>query len=91
MQYAHYEIGTRKDAEGNPLFLADGKIVGTVGEVKAVIERFEARAAPPRLPHAEDWQHIRDQEPATVADVKRMIAANNHAARKQVEAGGRFG
>lgn len=41
MDYAHYEIGTRHDDDGEPLLLADGKIVGTVAEVKALIERFE--------------------------------------------------
>ena len=30
MDYAHYEIGTKYDENGEPLFLADGKIVGTV-------------------------------------------------------------
>lgn len=42
MQYARYEVGCHFDADGSPLIVVDGKILGTVEQVKATIESFES-------------------------------------------------
>lgn len=54
MDYAHYEIGTKYDENGEPLFLADGKIVGTVAEVRALLDKF----SPPT-----GWETVRADDP----------------------------
>lgn len=41
MEQAGYEIGVRHNEAGEPLFYVDGKLLGTVPEVKALIRRFD--------------------------------------------------
>lgn len=41
MKHAHFEIGRHFDANRNPLFVVDGKILGTVDQVKALVETYE--------------------------------------------------
>lgn len=46
MQHARYEIGCHFDDKGKPLVVVDGKIFGTVDEVKKLIHMFEVEALP---------------------------------------------
>jgi|GEM_PF-5613974 len=46
MQHVRYEIGRHFDEKGNPLVVVDGKIFGTVDEVKKLIQTFEVDALP---------------------------------------------
>lgn len=60
MHSVYFEIGRVFDVAGHPLFVADGKIVGTVDEVKAAIAAFEGksscedRPSPPVTPQLDD-------------------------------------
>ncbi|KKX33970.1 hypothetical protein [Rhizobium sp. LC145] len=47
MKYSHVEIGRHFDADGNPLVVADGRIVGSVADVKAMISSFEDQSRQP--------------------------------------------
>lgn len=47
--YAMISIGVDLDQSGEPLIKADGKLLGTVGQVKELIERYEDEALSARV------------------------------------------
>lgn len=81
MDYAHYEIGTKYDENGEPLFLADGKIVGTVAEVKALIDQFERARLAASVPLYDP------RRPATIGDIHAALDAFHVRNRRALMAG----
>ncbi|AZN72015.1 hypothetical protein D5400_12660 [Georhizobium profundi] len=82
MQHASYEIGTRRDEKtGEPLFLVDKKRLGTVAEVKALIQTFETSCRSLSAPYDPD-------RPATIGDIDAALDAFHVRNRKVLMGGG---
>lgn len=77
MKFALLEIGRAFDAAGKPLIVADGRIVGTVDEMKVAIAAFE------NVPSCEEHRTT-SNTPEQDDLAARVIAVVRHAQKRRI-------
>lgn len=77
MKFAHLEIGRAFDAAGKPLIVADGRMIGTVDEMKAAIAAFE------NVPSCEEHR-TKSNTPEQDDLAARVIAVVRNAMRRGI-------